>query len=178
MMSASIITFSLQLQEGLSISLIINSAARCPISNCRGSTVVSCGLTMVQRLVPEKPATATSRGTFLPIDFKRFMAHGKKTAGVFADYGFYLACGMSRYLQLKMPRQQTKITVDVNAPEAEIIRQLNDFMPSMLSGYPSNLSLLADYAELKIRPDVIITDPPRRTKGRILSAKTPSRHPK
>ena len=64
---------------------------------------------------------------------------------------------MSRYLQLKMPRQKTKITVDVNAPEAEIIRQLNAFMPSMLSGYPSNLSLLADYEELEIRPDVIIT---------------------
>lgn len=90
-------------------------------------------------------------------DYRAFMRHGKKTAGVFADYGFYLACGMSRYLQLKMPRQKTKITVDVNAPEAEIIRRLNDFMPSMLSGYPSNLSLLADFEELKIRPDVIIT---------------------
>ena len=44
------------------------------ISNWRGSTVVSCGLTMVQRFVPEKPATATSLGTFLPIDFKRFIA--------------------------------------------------------------------------------------------------------
>ncbi len=90
-------------------------------------------------------------------DYRAFRRHGKKTAGVFADYGFYLACGMSRYLQLKMPRQKTKITVDVNAPEAEIIRRLNDFMPSMLSGYPSNLSLLADFEELKIRPDVIIT---------------------
>lgn len=40
-------------------------------------------------------------------DFRKFMKHGKKTAGVFADYGFYLACGMSRYLQLKMPRNYT-----------------------------------------------------------------------
>ena len=30
-------------------------------------------------------------------DLKRFMKHGKRTAGVFADYGFYLACGMSRF---------------------------------------------------------------------------------
>lgn len=90
-------------------------------------------------------------------DYKAFMQHGKKTAGVFADYGFYLACGMSRYLQLKMPRQKTKITVDVNAPEEEIIRQLNAFQPSMLSGYPSNLSLLAGYDELRIHPDVVIT---------------------
>ncbi len=90
-------------------------------------------------------------------DYTAFMRHGKKTAGVFADYGFYLACGMSRYLQLKMPHKHTKITVDVNAPEEQIIGQLNEFMPSMLSGYPSILSLLADYDELKIRPDVIIT---------------------
>ncbi|MBO4566177.1 MAG: phenylacetate--CoA ligase family protein [Bacteroidales bacterium] len=90
-------------------------------------------------------------------DYQAFMKHGKKTAGVFADYGFYLACGMSRYLQLRMPWKQTKITVDVNAPGEEIIRQLNAFQPSMLSGYPSNLALLADYPELLIKPDVIIT---------------------
>ncbi len=90
-------------------------------------------------------------------DLRRFMKHGKKTAGVFADYGFYLACGMSRYLQLKMPRQKTKITVDVNAPEEEIIKELNEFQPAMLSGYPSNLALLADFEELNIHPDVVIT---------------------
>ena len=90
-------------------------------------------------------------------DLRKFLRHGKRTAGVFADYGFYLACGMSRYLQLKMPRQKTKITVDVNAPESDIIRQLNDFQPAMLSGYPSNLALLAGFEELKIHPDVVIT---------------------
>ncbi|MBQ2603761.1 MAG: phenylacetate--CoA ligase family protein [Clostridia bacterium] len=90
-------------------------------------------------------------------DYKAFMKHGKKTAGVFANYGFYLACGMSRYLQLQMPHKKTKITVDVNAPETEIVKKLNDFQPCMLSGYPSNLSLLADQKELNIKPDVIIT---------------------
>ena len=64
---------------------------------------------------------------------------------------------MSRYLQLRMPWKQTKISVDVNAPGEEIIRQLNAFQPSMLSGYPSNLALLADYPELSIKPDIIIT---------------------
>ena len=90
-------------------------------------------------------------------DLKMFMTHGKRTAGVFADNGFYLACGMSRYLQLQMPHKQTKITVDVNGPEAEIVRALNDFQPAMLSGYPSNLALLADCRGLDIRPDVVIT---------------------
>lgn len=90
-------------------------------------------------------------------DLDRFMKHGKKTAGVFADHGFYLACGMSRYMQLKMPGKNTKITVDVNAPEAQIINELNGFRPAMLSGYPSNLSLLADMEGLDIHPDVVIT---------------------
>ncbi|MCR5166929.1 MAG: phenylacetate--CoA ligase family protein [Oscillospiraceae bacterium] len=90
-------------------------------------------------------------------DFKAFMKNGKRTAGVFADHGFYLACGMSRYLSLKMPHKKSKITVDVNLPESEIVKALNDFRPAMLSGYPSNLALLADAKGLDIHPDVIIT---------------------
>ena len=90
-------------------------------------------------------------------DYKAFMKHGKKTAGVFFYYCFYLACGMSRYLQLKMPNKKTKITVDVNGSEKEIVDKLNEFKPSMLSGYPSNLALLADLKELNIKPDVVIT---------------------
>ena len=90
-------------------------------------------------------------------DLDIFLKHGKRTAGVFADYGFYLACGMSRYLQLKMPRKKSKINVDVNAPEEKIVSELNAFQPAMLSGYPSNLALLADIDELKINPDIVIT---------------------
>ncbi len=90
-------------------------------------------------------------------DYKAFMESGKTTAGVFANYGFYLACGMSRYLQLKMPRKKNKITVDVNAPEQQIIKELNAFNPAMLSGYPSNLALLAGFDELTIKPQVVIT---------------------
>lgn len=90
-------------------------------------------------------------------DFKAFMKNGKRTAGVFANYGFYLACGMSRYLQLQMPKKKNKITVDVNAKEEQIIKELNEFNPSMLSGYPSNLALLANFEELNIKPNVVIT---------------------
>lgn len=90
-------------------------------------------------------------------DFKRFINNGKRSAGVFANYGFYLACGMSRYLQLKMPKKNNKITIDINNSEYKIIEQLNEFNPSMLSGYPSNLSLLANYDELTVKPDIVIT---------------------
>lgn len=90
-------------------------------------------------------------------DFKAFMKNGKRTAGVFANYGFYLACGMSRYLQLQMPKKKNKITVDVNAKEEQIIKELNEFSPAMLSGYPSNLALLANFEELNIKPNVVIT---------------------
>ncbi len=110
-----------------------------------------------QKCIDVSSAVAAFRTFARREDYRSFMRHGKKTAGVFANYGFYLACGMSRYLQLKMPGRQTKITVDVNAPEEQIIRELNDFAPAMLSGYPSNLALLADYDELTIRPDVVIT---------------------
>ena len=110
-----------------------------------------------RRMIDVSSAVAAFRTFARREDFRAFMRHGRKTAGVFADYGFYLACGMSRYLQLKMPRRQTKITVDVNAPEAQIVRELNAFQPAMLSGYPSNLALLADIGELRIRPDVVIT---------------------
>lgn len=90
-------------------------------------------------------------------DFKVFMKNGKRTAGVFANYGFYLACGMSRYLQLQMPKKKNKITVDVNAKEEQIIKELNEFNPAMLSGYPSSLALLANFEELNIKPNVVIT---------------------
>ena len=90
-------------------------------------------------------------------DFKTFMKNGKRTAGVFANYGFYLACGMSRYLQLQMPKKKNKITVDVNAKEEQIIKELNEFNPAMLSGYPSNLALLANYENLNIKPNVVVT---------------------
>ena len=110
-----------------------------------------------RRMIAVSSAVAAFRTFARQEDYRAFMRHGKKTTGVFADYGFYLACGMSRYLQLKMPGRQTKITVDVNAPEAEIVRRLNGFQPAMLSGYPSNLALLADCGDLQIHPDVVIT---------------------
>ena len=110
-----------------------------------------------QNCIDVSSAVAAFRTFARREDYKAFMRHGKKTAGVFASYGFYLACGMSRYLQLKMPGKQTKITVDVNAPESQIIQELNSFDPAMLSGYPSNLALLADYDKLTIHPDIVIT---------------------
>ena len=56
-----------------------------------------------------------------------------------------------------MPEKKTKITVDVNSDEDEIVSRLNAFQPAMLSGYPSNLALLADIEKLDIHPDVVIT---------------------
>ena len=122
-----------------------------------GSTGVPAVILYDDDAIDVSSAVAAFRTFARQEDFKSFMKHGKKTAGVFADYGFYLACGMSKYLQLKMPRQKTKININVNAPEDEIINKLNEFQPAMLSGYPSNLALLADFAELDIHPDVVIT---------------------
>jgi phenylacetate-coenzyme A ligase PaaK-like adenylate-forming protein len=122
-----------------------------------GSTGVPAVILYDDDAIDVSSAVAAFRTFAKQEDFKSFMKHGKKTAGVFADYGFYLACGMSKYLQLKMPRQKTKININVNAPEEETISKLNEFQPAMLSGYPSNLALLADFKELDIHPDVVIT---------------------
>lgn len=122
-----------------------------------GSTGNPATILYDQQNIDVASAVAAFRTFARKEDFKAFMKNGKRTAGVFANYGFYLACGMSRYLQLRMPRKRTKITVDVNAPEAQIIKELNEFKPSMLSGYPSNLALLANFEELAIQPDVVIT---------------------
>ena len=122
-----------------------------------GSTGVPAVILYDDDAIDVSSAVAAFRTFARQEDFCAFMKQGKKTAGVFADYGFYLACGMSRYLQLKMPRQNTKININVNAPEDEIVRKLNQFQPTMLSGYPSNLALLADIAELDIHPVVVIT---------------------
>lgn len=122
-----------------------------------GSTGNPATILYDQQNIDVASAVAAFRTFARKEDFKAFMKNGKRTAGVFANYGFYLACGMSRYLQLRMPRKRTKITVDVNAPEAQIIKALNEFKPSMLSGYPSNLALLANFEELAIQPDIVIT---------------------
>lgn len=122
-----------------------------------GSTGIPAVILYDDNAIDVSSAVAAFRTFARAEDLKSFLKHGKKTAGVFADYGFYLACGMSKYLQLKMPHQNTKININVNAPEEEIISRLNDFRPAMLSGYPSNLALLADFKELDIHPDVVIT---------------------
>ena len=122
-----------------------------------GSTGVPATVLYDDSSIDVSSAVAALRTFARKEDFRAFMKHGRKTAGVFADYGFYLACGMSRYLQLKMPHSDSKITVDVNAPEEEIIRKLNAYQPAMLSGYPANLSLLAGFDELEIHPDIVLT---------------------
>ena len=122
-----------------------------------GSTGVPATVLYDDSSIDVSSAVAAFRTFARKEDFRAFMKHGRKTAGVFADYGFYLACGMSRYLQLKMPRSDSKITIDVNAPEEEIIQKLNAYQPSMLSGYPASLSLLAGFDELEIHPDIVLT---------------------
>jgi phenylacetate-coenzyme A ligase PaaK-like adenylate-forming protein len=93
-------------------------------------------------------------------DYQAFRKNGRRTAGVFAKYGFYLACGMSRYMSIKIPFLKNKITVDVNAPVGEIVKELNNFDPVLLSGYPSHLAVLCEQQDnggLNIHPSVVIT---------------------
>jgi len=94
-------------------------------------------------------------------DLKAFMKQGKKTMGVFADGGFYLANSSvrSRLLQMPWKKKQSAVTSAL-LPIDTIVAQLNGFQPAMLGGYPSNLELLIaeqKSGRLHISPVVIMT---------------------
>ena len=94
-------------------------------------------------------------------DLKAFLKNGKKTIGVFADDGFYLACSSVRSRLKTMPWKKKQMAVSSALyPIEKIVQQLNDFQPAMLGGYPSNLELLIEEAEagrLRISPVIIMT---------------------
>jgi phenylacetate-coenzyme A ligase PaaK-like adenylate-forming protein len=75
-------------------------------------------------------------------DLREFMRRGKKTAGLYAVDGFYLASGSMKYNQRRMPWRKNQLAIDVLAPIPEIVRALNEFQPAMLGSYPSMLELL------------------------------------
>ena len=94
-------------------------------------------------------------------DLKAFLKAGKKSMGVFADGGFYLANSSIRSRLLSMPRKKKQIGISSALyPIPEIVQQLNAFQPAMLGGYPSHLELLIEEVKagrLKINPVIIMT---------------------
>jgi phenylacetate-coenzyme A ligase PaaK-like adenylate-forming protein len=94
-------------------------------------------------------------------DLKAFMKRGGKSIGVFADDGFYLGNTSIRSRLRSMPWKKRQLAVSSALyPVPEIVRQLNQFQPAMVGGYPSNLELLIDEAKagrLKISPVLIMT---------------------
>ncbi|MGN0366151.1 MAG: phenylacetate--CoA ligase family protein [Suilimivivens sp.] len=94
-------------------------------------------------------------------DLKAFIRRGGKSIGVFADEGFYLGNSSIRSRLLKMPWKKRQMAVSSALyPIDRIVRQLNEFQPAMLGGYPSNLELLIEEARegrLRISPVIIMT---------------------
>jgi phenylacetate-coenzyme A ligase PaaK-like adenylate-forming protein len=94
-------------------------------------------------------------------DLKAFIARKGKTMGVFATGGFYLSNSSVRARLLAMPWKKRQIAVtSALLPITEVVKQLNDFQPAMLGGYPSHLELLIDEAKsgrLHISPLIIMT---------------------
>ena len=94
-------------------------------------------------------------------DLRAFMMRGGKSIGVFADDGFYLGNTSIRSRLRSMPWKKKQLAVSSALyPLPEIVRQLNDFQPAMVGGYPSNLELLIDEAKagrLRISPVLIMT---------------------
>ncbi len=94
-------------------------------------------------------------------DLKAFAKKKGKTIGVFADGGFYLANSSVQNKLKTMPWKKKQIAVSSALYTIDtIVKQLNDFQPAMLGGYPSNLELLIDEAKegrLNISPVLIMT---------------------
>lgn len=94
-------------------------------------------------------------------DLRAFMKQGKKTIGVFADEGFYLANSSVRSRLRSMPWKKKQMAVSSALyPVEKIVEQLNAFQPAMLGGYPTNLELLMEEARegrLRISPVIIMT---------------------
>lgn len=94
-------------------------------------------------------------------DLSAFMRKGGKTIGVFADGGFYLSNGSVRAKLRQMPWKKRQLAISSALyPIEKIVKQLNEFQPAMLGGYPTNLELLIEEAEagrLRISPVIIMT---------------------
>lgn len=94
-------------------------------------------------------------------DLKSFMKKGKRTMGVFATGGFYLANSSVRSRLISMPWKKKQIGVtSALHPIDKIVKELNDFKPVMLGGYPSVLELLIEEKKagrLNITPSIIMT---------------------
>lgn len=94
-------------------------------------------------------------------DLIAFVKRGGKSIGVFADEGFYLGNSSIRTRLRSMPWKRKQLAVSSALyPIPQIVKQLNEFQPAMLGGYPSHLELLIDEAKegrLKISPVLIMT---------------------
>ncbi len=94
-------------------------------------------------------------------DMKAFIKRGAKNIGVFATSGFYLGNSSVRSRLLAMPWKKKQMAVtSALLPTEEIVKQLNEFRPAMLGGYPSNLELLIEEKQqgrLNISPVLIMT---------------------
>ncbi|MCR5450756.1 MAG: hypothetical protein K6F23_15325 [Solobacterium sp.] len=94
-------------------------------------------------------------------DLLAFIKRGGKSIGVFADEGFYLGNSSIRTRLRSMPWKKKQLAISSALyPIPQIVKQLNEFQPAMLGGYPSHLELLIDEAKegrLKISPVLIMT---------------------
>jgi phenylacetate-coenzyme A ligase PaaK-like adenylate-forming protein len=94
-------------------------------------------------------------------DLKAFMKNGKKSMAVFADSGFYLGNSSIQSRLKSMPWKRKQMAVSSALyPMDKIVKQLNEFQPAMLGGYPSHLELLIEEAKagrLNISPVIIMT---------------------
>ena len=82
-------------------------------------------------------------------------------ASVIATGGHYATYSITERVRRQFPRQaKHNRTFSVLTPLPDLVRELNEFQPSVLSGYPNAITVLAHEKEagrLRIRPYLVIT---------------------
>lgn len=115
----------------------------------RGSLAVMTALS-VARVVPAWVS---------PRDLLEFLRRGGRSASVWATGGHFFGVTMAERQRRSRGSRRRRIRVfSVMTPVDELVEELNSFAPTMLSAYPSALSLLTREQEagrLRLRPLVI-----------------------
>lgn len=114
-----------------------------------------------ERTMAVETALGSRAGSLLGVrEIFRTLTRGGRTAVVTAPGGhFYTVAGTARF-QLDHPRLGRRMRVfSISLPLPELVEQLNEFNPAVLSGFLGMLTVLAGEQEagrLRIRPAMII----------------------
>jgi len=94
--------------------------------------------------------------------FWSFMVHGQRAANLYTTQKGFFNCAFVKMRMKYLPfRKRKSILLSSQNSTSSLVNSLNEFRPSMLAGYPSVLTRMADEKKagrLKISPSFIMAD--------------------